>query len=87
MRRIIKTIDLLNKSIGHAFAWCIVILILGVSYESADLAAVKARLSTAGTGWVGLGEHSTRIAKGRFIRVLSPAGLRIEMFERNPPSP
>jgi TRAP-type mannitol/chloroaromatic compound transport system permease small subunit len=32
-RGIIRTIDLLNKSIGHAFAWCIVILTLGVSYE------------------------------------------------------
>lgn len=30
---VIRTIDLLNKSIGHAFAWCIVILVLGVSYE------------------------------------------------------
>jgi TRAP-type mannitol/chloroaromatic compound transport system permease small subunit len=33
LRSIIKTIDLLNKSVGHAFAWCIVILTLGVSYE------------------------------------------------------
>jgi TRAP-type mannitol/chloroaromatic compound transport system permease small subunit len=33
MRAVIRTIDLLNKSIGHAFAWCIVILTLGVSYE------------------------------------------------------
>ncbi|ODV10279.1 MAG: hypothetical protein ABT20_08565 [Rubrivivax sp. SCN 70-15] len=33
MRSVIKTIDLLNKSVGHAFAWCIVILTLGVSYE------------------------------------------------------
>ena len=33
IRAVIKTIDLLNKSIGHAFAWCIVILTLGVSYE------------------------------------------------------
>lgn len=30
---VIRTIDLLNKSVGHAFAWCIVILVLGVSYE------------------------------------------------------
>jgi len=30
---VIRTIDMLNKSIGHAFAWCIVILVLGVSYE------------------------------------------------------
>lgn len=33
IRSVIKTIDLLNKSIGHAFAWCIVVLTLGVSYE------------------------------------------------------
>ncbi len=33
IRAVIRTIDLLNKSIGHAFAWCIVILTLGVSYE------------------------------------------------------
>jgi TRAP-type mannitol/chloroaromatic compound transport system permease small subunit len=33
IRGVIKTIDLLNKSVGHAFAWCIVILTLGVSYE------------------------------------------------------
>ena len=33
IRAIIRTIDMLNKSIGHAFAWCIVILTLGVSYE------------------------------------------------------
>jgi TRAP-type mannitol/chloroaromatic compound transport system permease small subunit len=33
IRSTIRTIDLLNKSIGHAFAWCIVILTLGVSYE------------------------------------------------------
>lgn len=33
IRAVIKTIDLLNKSVGHAFAWCIVILTLGVSYE------------------------------------------------------
>ncbi|WP_341887892.1 TRAP transporter small permease subunit [Variovorax sp. YR752] len=33
IRGVIRTIDLLNKSVGHAFAWCIVILTLGVSYE------------------------------------------------------
>jgi len=33
IRAVIRTIDLLNKSVGHAFAWCIVILTLGVSYE------------------------------------------------------
>jgi TRAP-type mannitol/chloroaromatic compound transport system permease small subunit len=33
IRGVIKMIDLLSKSVGHAFAWCIVILTLGVSYE------------------------------------------------------
>lgn len=33
IRRVIHTIDMLSKSVGHAFAWCIVILTLGVSYE------------------------------------------------------
>lgn len=33
IRRIIHTIDMLSKSVGHAFAWSIVILTLGVSYE------------------------------------------------------
>ena len=33
IEKIIKTIDLLSKSVGHAFAWCIIILTLGVSYE------------------------------------------------------
>ncbi|MBU6259619.1 MAG: TRAP transporter small permease subunit [Burkholderiales bacterium] len=33
MRRFIRVVDLLNKSVGHAFAWCIVILTLGVSWE------------------------------------------------------
>jgi TRAP-type mannitol/chloroaromatic compound transport system permease small subunit len=33
IRAVIKTIDLLSKSVGHAFAWTIVILTLGVSYE------------------------------------------------------
>ncbi|MCZ7563501.1 MAG: TRAP transporter small permease subunit [Burkholderiales bacterium] len=31
--RIVYTIDQLSKSVGHAFAWCIVILTLGTSYE------------------------------------------------------
>lgn len=33
IEKFIKTIDLLSKSVGHAFAWCIVILTLGVSFE------------------------------------------------------
>lgn len=33
MNRIVYTIDQLSKSVGHAFAWCIVILTVAVSYE------------------------------------------------------
>ena len=33
MNRIIYAIDQLSKSIGHVFAWCIVILMLGTSWE------------------------------------------------------
>jgi TRAP-type mannitol/chloroaromatic compound transport system permease small subunit len=33
MNRVIYSIDLLSKSVGHAFAWCIVILTLGTCYE------------------------------------------------------
>lgn len=33
IEKFIKAVDLLSKSVGHAFAWCIVILTLGVSYE------------------------------------------------------
>lgn len=32
-KKLIRTIDLLNKSVGHAFAWSILVLTLGVSYE------------------------------------------------------
>lgn len=33
MNRVIYGIDQLSKSVGHAFAWCIVILTLGTCYE------------------------------------------------------
>jgi TRAP-type mannitol/chloroaromatic compound transport system permease small subunit len=33
LQSLLHGIDLLSKSIGHAFAWCIVVLILGTSYE------------------------------------------------------
>jgi TRAP-type mannitol/chloroaromatic compound transport system permease small subunit len=33
MNRLIYTIDQISKTIGHAFAWCIVILTLGTCYE------------------------------------------------------
>jgi len=31
--RIVYTIDQVSKSVGHAFAWCIIVLTLGTSYE------------------------------------------------------
>jgi TRAP-type mannitol/chloroaromatic compound transport system permease small subunit len=33
MNKLIYAIDQLSKTIGHAFAWCIVVLALGTSYE------------------------------------------------------
>jgi TRAP-type mannitol/chloroaromatic compound transport system permease small subunit len=33
MNRLIYGIDQLSKTVGHAFAWCIIILTLGTSYE------------------------------------------------------
>jgi TRAP-type mannitol/chloroaromatic compound transport system permease small subunit len=33
VNRIIYSIDQLSKSVGHAFAWCIVILTIGTCYE------------------------------------------------------
>lgn len=33
LNRILLGIDQLSKSVGHAFAWCIIILTFGVSYE------------------------------------------------------
>jgi len=33
IQSLLHGIDQLSKSVGHAFAWCIIILILGTSYE------------------------------------------------------
>jgi TRAP-type mannitol/chloroaromatic compound transport system permease small subunit len=33
MNRLIYAIDRLSKTVGHVFAWCIIILMLGTSYE------------------------------------------------------
>jgi TRAP-type mannitol/chloroaromatic compound transport system permease small subunit len=33
MNRLIYAIDQLSKTVGHAFAWCIVVLTLGTTYE------------------------------------------------------
>jgi TRAP-type mannitol/chloroaromatic compound transport system permease small subunit len=33
MNRVIYAIDALSKTIGHVFAWCIIILMLGTSWE------------------------------------------------------
>jgi TRAP-type mannitol/chloroaromatic compound transport system permease small subunit len=33
IQSLLHGIDQLSKSVGHAFAWCVVILILGTSYE------------------------------------------------------
>ncbi|MGB8436145.1 MAG: hypothetical protein WCE38_17980, partial [Burkholderiales bacterium] len=31
--RFIRGVDVLSKTVGHAFAWCIIILTFGTSYE------------------------------------------------------
>jgi TRAP-type mannitol/chloroaromatic compound transport system permease small subunit len=33
MKKIIYAVDQLSKTVGHAFAWCIIILTLGTTYE------------------------------------------------------
>jgi TRAP-type mannitol/chloroaromatic compound transport system permease small subunit len=33
INRFIRGVDILSKTVGHAFAWCIVILTFGTSYE------------------------------------------------------
>ena len=33
MRSFVRFVDTLSLRVGHAFAWCIVILTLGISYE------------------------------------------------------
>jgi len=33
MNRFIYAVDLLSRTVGHAFAWCLMILTLGTSYE------------------------------------------------------
>ena len=33
INRFIRGVDVLSKTVGHAFAWCIIILTLGTSYE------------------------------------------------------
>ena len=42
MNRVIYAIDQLSKSVGHAFAWCIVILTLGTFVPSAMAQSVSA---------------------------------------------
>jgi len=33
IKRFVRGIDVLSKTVGHAFAWCIIILTFGTSYE------------------------------------------------------
>ena len=32
-RRFIRAVDTLSRAVGHAFAWCVVILTMGTCYE------------------------------------------------------
>ncbi len=33
IKRFVRGIDVLSRTVGHAFAWCIIILTFGTSYE------------------------------------------------------
>jgi len=59
--------------------------ILQITYESENLAALTGRLDQAGITWADLGEFSILTGSGRFIRFNSPAGMKIEVFQRNRP--
>jgi catechol 2,3-dioxygenase-like lactoylglutathione lyase family enzyme len=55
--------------------------ILHVTYEIADLDALKQRLHEAGINHADRGYREVIIGNGRFIRFRSPAGMNIEVFE------
>jgi catechol 2,3-dioxygenase-like lactoylglutathione lyase family enzyme len=55
--------------------------ILYVTYEVNDLTAFTKKLKTDGREWTDLGHRSTLTGAGHYIRIQSPAGLNIELFE------
>jgi hypothetical protein len=59
--------------------------ILQITYESENLSGLTGQLDQAGISWADLGKFSILSGSGRFIRFNSPAGLKIEVFQRNEP--
>jgi catechol 2,3-dioxygenase-like lactoylglutathione lyase family enzyme len=59
--------------------------ILQITYESENLSGLTGQLDQAGISWADLGKFSILSGSGRFIRFSSPAGLIIEVFQRNEP--
>jgi catechol 2,3-dioxygenase-like lactoylglutathione lyase family enzyme len=55
--------------------------ILQVTYQTTDLQDLIKRLDRAGISWTEGGQLSILQGTGRFIRIHSPAGLRIDVFE------
>ena len=82
-RRIIYAIDQLSKIVGHAFAWCIVILTIGTTYE-----VIVRYAFNAPTDWAF--DFSYILYGGLFFMAgaytLSRGGhVRADMFSRNWP--
>jgi TRAP-type mannitol/chloroaromatic compound transport system permease small subunit len=82
-RQIIYAIDQLSKTIGHAFAWCIVILTIGTTYE-----VIVRYAFNAPTDWAF--DFSYILYGGLFYMAgaytLSRGGhVRADMFSRNWP--
>jgi catechol 2,3-dioxygenase-like lactoylglutathione lyase family enzyme/predicted small lipoprotein YifL len=57
---------------------------LHINFTTADLAPVKSRLTAAGVPFDEFPRISTLFGQGEAIAVASPAGLRIEIHQRNP---
>ena len=59
--------------------------ILQTSYESKNLTDLTGKLDQAGIEWSDMGKYSVLYGSDRTIRFHSPAGLRIEVFQREKP--
>jgi catechol 2,3-dioxygenase-like lactoylglutathione lyase family enzyme len=57
--------------------------ILQIGYESEDLAELTRKLDQAGIAWSDRGKFQVLYGSGRIIRLRSPGGLRIEVFQRD----
>ena len=59
--------------------------VLHLTYEVARLDEFTSLLDSAGITWTEIGQRCTLTARGSFIRVLSPGGLRIEVVQKQLP--